>query len=288
MLPLLLPLMLLADAGLNGHEATNPLYRELLTTGLPVGPGQAAPLPPPFVPDGLDTGGQRRAIEALLAGNYSWAEFTRPSVVAPYILRIADVTPSDPAAPTRRVDVAFLVHGDFTATEDEAFLERLLGVGREGGTGRTLSREDVAKRGIESEPGLENRESFGRVEFDFLDRVRLGVTGRAIWSRTGESVVAAARIDPRFRDDPDFPNRWRPLSKSRGELTAGEPRPYDTAGLYLKVTRLAEPKGSVFVEQHILFAEPVGWFDGANLLRSKLPPVVQNNVRAARREWAKK
>ena len=50
---------------------------------------------------------------------------------------------------------------------------------------------------------------------------------------------------------------------------------------------VAEPTGALFVEQHIIFAEPTGWFDGANLLRSKLPNVVQNAVRTTRREWAK-
>ena len=43
----------------------------------------------------------------------------------------------------------------------------------------------------------------------------------------------------------------------------------------------------MFCEQHVIFAEPTGWFDGANLLRSKLPAAVQNNVRTMRREWAR-
>ena len=50
---------------------------------------------------------------------------------------------------------------------------------------------------------------------------------------------------------------------------------------------LAEPKGALFVEGHVVFAEPVKWFDGANLLRSKLPPVIQGQVRSFRRELAK-
>ena len=42
-----------------------------------------------------------------------------------------------------------------------------------------------------------------------------------------------------------------------------------------------------FWKFRLIFAEPVGWFDGANLLRSKLPPAMQQNVRTVRREWAK-
>ena len=67
----------------------------------------------------------------------------------------------------------------------------------------------------------------------------------------------------------------------------GPPQPYGGAGMYLKITKLHEPAGALFVEQHIVFAEPTGWFDGANLLRSKLPLVVQSNVRDMRREWMK-
>jgi hypothetical protein len=43
----------------------------------------------------------------------------------------------------------------------------------------------------------------------------------------------------------------------------------------------------MFAEQHIVYSEPYCWFDGANLLRSKLPPVMKTIVRNMRREWAK-
>ena len=58
--------------------------------------------------------------------------------------------------------------------------------------------------------------------------------------------------------------------------------------MYFKITKLAEPAGALFVEQHIVFAEPTGWFDGNNLLRSKLPIAVQDNVRTMRKEFLKK
>ena len=57
--------------------------------------------------------------------------------------------------------------------------------------------------------------------------------------------------------------------------------------MYLKITKLAEPAGAVFAEQHITFVEPHGWFDGENLLRSKLPLSVQENVRSTRKEFIK-
>jgi hypothetical protein len=281
MLPLILSAAVAAQPA--GHEAANPLYRELREVGLDVGPGAKAKFPPPIVADGLDAAKQKTAILALVGGDHSWEEFIRPSVVAPSVLRITDVKPSDPQAPARRLTVGFVAHGDFNLTDDEKFLDRLLNSGKEGGGGKTITATDLAKRKITP---TGDRERFGHVEFDVLDRVRLEVTGRAVWSKTGESVLVAARIDPRFVGDPEFPDQWRPLARG-GKKPAGDPKPYTAAGLYLKVTKLAAPAGAMFVEEHVIFAEPHGWFDGANLLRSKLPPVVQNNVRSMRREWVK-
>ena len=39
----------------------------------------------------------------------------------------------------------------------------------------------------------------------------------------------------------------------------------------------------MFIECHMIFDEPRGWFGGANLLRSKLPLAVQEEVRNFRR-----
>ena len=51
----------------------------------------------------------------------------------------------------------------------------------------------------------------------------------------------------------------------------------------MKLTRLADPDGAVFVEYHGVYNEPSGWFPGEeNLLRSKLPLVVQQEVKQFR------
>jgi hypothetical protein len=284
MLPLVLSLTLAAAAG---HEAENPLYKSLLDPGLTVGPDLRVKLPPPVMPDGLDAAKQKAVIQQLIGADYDYAEFTRRSVVAPNLLRIRDARPSDPKAPSRGVDVYFIAYGDLRATDDQKFLDRLVNTGKGEGTARGLNREELAKRQIAWKEGDEKKEGYGQVEFDFLEKVRLKITGHAMWSKTAESVVAAAEVDPRFRNDPEFPNEWRPITADGGAKKVGPPQPYGGAGMYLKITKLHEPAGALFVEQHIVFAEPTGWFDGANLLRSKLPLVVQGNVRDMRREWMK-
>ena len=287
MLPLVLSLATLAAAQPAGHEAVNPLYKSMLDPGLAVGGDHRVKFPPPLMPDGLDAAKQKAVIEKLIGTDYGYDTFTRDSVVAPMILKIRDAEPSDPTAPARQVDVYFVAHGDFSATDDEKFLDRLMNSDKGMGQGKGLTADDLAKRKITLPADAKDREGYGSVEFDFLERVRLKMTGHATWSKTPDSVLAAAEVDERFRGDPEFPNEWRPISRDGGQVKAGDPHTYGGAGMYLKITKLSDPAGAMFVEQHVVFAEPKGWFDGANLLRSKLPPVMQHNVRNMRREWAK-
>jgi hypothetical protein len=267
------------------HEAQNPLYKSLLDPGLGVGPDLKAKFPAPTMPDGLDGAKQKAIITALIKDDYAYDDFTRKSVVAPQLLKLRDVMPSDPKAPARGVDVWFIAHGDLKALDDEKFLERLVNVGKGEGKGKSLTKEDLAKRKITLAD--EKREGFGHVEFDFLEKVHLKATGRAVWTKTDDSVLVAAEVDPRFRGDAEFANQWQSIIKEGGTTKLGPLNPWNGAAFYLKITRLAEPAGALFVEQHVIFVEPTGWFDGANLLRSKLPLVIQNNVRTMRKEWAK-
>jgi hypothetical protein len=287
MTTLLLTALLTGQPAAAPHEAHNPLFKELLDPGLVVGADVRAKFPTPTLPDGLDAARQKAVIAQLIGADYSFDEFTRKSVVAPQLLKLRDVTPSDPKAPARGVDVWFIAHGDFALTDDEKFLDRLVNVGRGEGKGKSLTKEDLAKRKIIVAAEDEKREGYGLVEFDFLDKVRIRATGRAVWSKSPESVVVAAVVDPRFLNDPEFPNDWRSLAKDGGGFKVGPQQPWSGAGFYLKITKLADPVGALFIEQHTIFVEPTGWFEGANLLRSKLPPVVQNNVRNMRREWLK-
>jgi hypothetical protein len=71
-----------------------------------------------------------------------------------------------------------------------------------------------------------------------------------------------------------------------GKLEVGDSHPYTGSGSYLKATKLQEPPGSIFVEYHIVFHEPTEWFNGATVLRSKLPILVQDEVRKFRRRLA--
>lgn len=266
-----------APKGQAVHDPRNPLFSSLLDPGLELGPGLWAKLPPPTMPDGLGAAEQREIISALIRDEYSYEDFTRRSSVAPHLLRIRDVTPSDPEAPARRVDVWFVAH-------DDKFAGWLMSAAKGAGMGRALKKEHLEQRGLGSSDGPP--EAYRHVEFDLLGKVHLRATIRVMLTRNNSSVLVAAEVDPRFLGDAEFPNQWQPLVGKRDARKLGQAKPWRGGGFYLKITKLAEPTGALFVEQHVIFAEPTGWFDGANLPRSKLPLVVENRVRVTRQKWA--
>jgi hypothetical protein len=271
-----------------GHDAANPVYHALREPGLAVSPTVRVALPAPSMADGLDAKAQQAVLKALAGEEYAVDELVRKSVVAPHVLRIRHLTPSDPQAPARGVDVWFVAYGDLKTVANKDFLDRLLNSHPKEGKGQELSSADLTKRGIRVDPARAKYEGYGHVVFTFLDRVEISATGHSFWNQTDDSVLVAAQLDPRFRQDADFANRWRSLTRDdEGNIRRGPPQPYEGAGYYVKVTRLVEPRGALLVEAHVVFTEPLKWFDGANLLRSKLPPVVQTQVRSIRRELLK-
>jgi hypothetical protein len=286
MFVLLLTLVTNSGEPAKDHTQENALFKSLRDPGLAICGDTKAIFPVPTMPDGLDAGRQKAIIEGLIKEDYSFAQFMRKSVVAPQLLKLRDVNSSNLKAPGRGVDVWFVTYGELKALDDEKFLERLVNAGKGEGKGKELTKEELAKRMIARTD--EKHESYGHIEFDFLEKVHLSATGRVVWTHTNDSVLVAGVIDPRFQSDKEYPNQWQPIIKEGGMTKLGPAMPWSEAGFYLKITKLSDPAGALFIEQHIIFAEPTGWFDGANLLRSKLPIAVQSNVRSMRKEWAKK
>ncbi|MCI0705047.1 MAG: hypothetical protein L0241_28640, partial [Planctomycetia bacterium] len=63
------------------HETDNPLYKNLLETGLPVGNKMTVKFPTPTMPDGLPADKQKAIIQKLIGNDYIYEEFTRNAVV---------------------------------------------------------------------------------------------------------------------------------------------------------------------------------------------------------------
>jgi len=277
---LLIVVLAVADSG--SHEQENPVYRELIEQGVSSG-NASQKLPPPTLADGLSSDEQIKAIEALAGDRYSFDKLTRPSVVAPQIVRVPRVESAGAEAPLRTVDAWFVVFADLEAVSDKDFLGKLL-EGRESEERPVaLATEPLRQRGIHASEIQPDHEAFSHLTYDLLDKVRISATTRSFWTRTDESIVAAVVLDRRFLRDREFPNQWSLLEPGEG-VDAESPTPYEGMGFYAKITRLKRPPDALWVEYHAVFAEPVQWFRGTNQLGAKLPAVVQNQVREARRK----
>jgi hypothetical protein len=282
-----LTLLLLLAAGPGEGHRDNLAFQQLLRTGIEVAPRTPVKLPPPTLADGLNARQQQEVLRTVAGEDYDVEELLRNSVVSPQVLRLGNPPVRVPNGAVRSVDLWFIVHGDLAVLQSEEFIRKLAGLNEKSGKGKELTPEELARRGIRLSKAEAEHTRFGNVQFTFLDRVELQATGSLVWSKTPDSVVVAVHIDPRFTRDADHPNRWRSLIREEDTVKPGPPHPYEGFAYYAKVTRLTQPPGALLVEMHGVFVEPTGWFDGANLLRSKLPPALQQQVRTLRRELLK-
>lgn len=275
--------------------ASNVVFDQLTQTGVRLQSGEVVRLPAPTMPDGLDAG-QQSAILEKTAGNYGVDRFARKSAVAPFVLEINSIEDDRQQRGGQRVDFYFVAYGSREALFDEALFGDLVGV-QEGNakdkamSTHTLTDDELRTRNLaplsDGDTDGDLVESYVAVEAPILERVELQGVGRAVKQKTGESLLGAWMLDERFSDDPDYPNQWRPVIRdAAGRMSLGPPTPYSGLGGYIKLTALHEPAGAIFVECHAAFDEPHEWFDGKNLLRSKLPQAVQENIRTFRRKLA--
>ena len=288
-LPLLILAATFAEAE-EDHLQANPVYRQLREPGLALSDDVREPLPEPTMADGLDAGAQRAALEEIAKDAYPLDQLLRRSVVARHILQMQRL--EQPGARARRADSWFVAYGDLDAISDKEFLQRILSSETDEGEvddeGHTLTSSELAARDITPATGSDEHEGFDHGTYALVKRVQVQGTIHWCWSRSDDSILVAAVLDPRFKDDADFPNHWQAIERSAtGAADLGPPQPYGGMGFYVKITRMAEPAGALFVENHVIFSEPHEWFDGANYLGSKLPAIVQRQVRSIRREMVK-
>jgi len=275
--------------------AAESLFNTLTQQGVELSADETTKLPQPVLADGLDATAQRQAIETLLADRYEWDQFTRKSVVSPLLLKIDDPD-RESGRISRRVDLYFIAYGELDIFGDDRKLQEQLNLASSGDVDSdasqvtVLSPAQLAKRGIsavQSHSSDKEGQRWVAVEATLLNKVQLALTTPNEKLETNDSLLVASALDPKFQNDAEFPNCWRAITfDDAGRRQIGPPQPYIGLGSYVKATRLAEPAGAVFIEYHVVYAEPQGWFRGANLLRSKLPIVAQDIVRKLRRKMA--
>ncbi|MGW8256765.1 MAG: hypothetical protein ACWGMZ_04700, partial [Thermoguttaceae bacterium] len=191
------------------------------------------------------------------------------------------------------IDLWFVAYGKWETLISPEFRDSFSKEKDEQGEKRTtaksgfLTEEECQKRNLKPDLPEGQDAKFVYATFSLFDQVEISATRYSVLTRGKDWLLAAARLDKRFDHDTDYPNQWRPILRDvNANITLGKSRPYSGAGAYAKVTRLAQPADAIFVECHIVFDEPYGWFEGGNLLRAKLPVMIPQRVRVFRSRFA--
>ena len=272
-------------------SAPNHVFQKLLESGVDVG-GEQYVLPPPVLADGASESEKLPAVKKLCVG-VTFDQFAAREVNAPDITpRPKDLKKNDQGA-VRQVDNYFIAFGDAQLLRDKEFLNSLA-KGNEGegnAEGKVLTAEDLAKRGIA--PPTTEQETIAFGVFSLLEKMRMSAVSHAMWSGGDESLVLAGYVDDRFKDDKEYPNQWKSLRRlDTGKWQEGEPHPYSGAAFYTKFTKFEVPEkagksgpaAAFFVETHLVFFEPRGWFQGAPTLTSKFSLIAENRAKDLRRK----
>jgi hypothetical protein len=269
------------------ENVKNSLFDELVNEGIAIPAGPQFKLPTPILMPGTAT----KLDEALLekaAGNRPLDLFLKRTVTAPYVSQINTIEGEDEKRCGQLISLRFIAYGKLETVVATDVIKELIGGKEKPERGRgkkvhALSVEELSKRGIHLLDAPGARENYGTTSLSLLDKVQIEGVARGLRTTLPNTVVYATRMDDRFQNDKEFPNRWRAiLDAEEGKL--GPPQPYSGMAGYVIVTVLPEPKDALLVEMQFLFHEAPDWFGGQNLLRSKLPAAIQENVRGFRRK----
>jgi hypothetical protein len=285
-------LLLSAAPVAEGPAAQNLFYKTLLEEGVKTSDGTVFKLRPPIMADGLDAAGQRAAMEKAAEDRASVEELLAKTIQAPVVTTVRTVKPAKGEGPAvRTVDVWFVARGDWKTLTSKDFLESVFGVEKEKGKRSIVSKsgaltdEEMQKRGLAGKVADNYEERFIYTTFSLFEQVRVSATRSSVLTRTGDAILAAGVVDPRFDKDATYPNQWRSLLRdAQAEIVPGPARRFAYAGGYAKITHLREPADAAFVECHIVYEEPYGWFEGVNLVKQKIPVMVREKVRSFRRK----
>jgi len=271
-----------------GHE--NELLRQLVEQGVEFDGGFAVKLPEPILADGLDAARQREIIGAI-AGLYSWQQFVRNSPVAPFELDQSYVKDAEGRRVGHVIDLCFIAHGPLDVFRDRQRAEDVFGEPwPQGGASeaevRELEDNELSALGLQDID--RSAERYVSIGSSLMNRVYVRGVGHIRRSCTQDSIIIAWKLDPRFNRDDRLANRWYPIQTTKlGQRERGTARPYQGFGGYLKITDLAEPKGALLFEVHVVLHEPEGWFSGSNFLRSKTPLIAKEMIDKLRRKLAR-
>jgi hypothetical protein len=282
-LPVLIGLLAPAAVAL-AQAPANPLYDELVQKGVRIPSGPTVKLPPPLFPVAKPIANADALLEKA-AGKVPLELFLKSTVTAPFSWKIESVENAKNERCAQLISLRFIAYGKLKSLEETDILKSLLSGKQKGSSESTALRPaELKKRSIKLLEGAGLKDSYGTLSLALLERVQIDGVTHNVRSTLAKSNIHASQLDDRFLKDKEYPNTWRSIIRSAEGESLGPLHPYTGLAGYACVTELTQPKGALLVEMHFVLHEPPAWFGGPNLLRSKLPTVLESNVRSFRRK----
>lgn len=281
----------LASASFAQQITQHPVIAQLTSDGVAVGGGESLTLGPPVVTPDMSADAQRQSLTRLV-GSRQLDRFMRDSVVAPFELDIQTVRDANNRAKVRRLDLAFAAHASLQLIHERELLSKVFG-GEDASRrmqqsgfetyGEPVDKQATPTAGAPPQGRL--IPSLYRYRFPLLEKVVVSglVAGQGL---SIDGALQQSAVTPADKvDDPANPSVWQAIPRGV-ETDSGLEPPETFPGIacYLQATQLKFAKDVVLVECHAAYVEPYGWFDGRNLLASKLPLLMQKSVRDFRRK----
>lgn len=266
----------------DGAMPVNPLMDKFLTEGLEI-PGMGPfKLQPPTVREGM-TPNELHAALKKAAGKAPVKLFLQPGQFKPITLSVEPVLDANKIRQAHHVTLQFVAYGKLETVLQKNMLSHLIGGAK--GKSERLTPSQLLKRDLAMLESKTLKDQYDILNMELLEKVSISGITRTLKTYGPKSTCSTTIMDERFANDSEHPNVWQHTTPE-GKLI-GKPSPYAGMGGYVVALELPEPKGALYLEMHYVLPEPKGWFGGQEVLRSKLPIVIRDNVYEFRRKLAK-
>jgi hypothetical protein len=264
----------------------NIIFTELVHKGVPLSNGDTIKLPDPVMADGLNEVTQLKVMTGLTDSKHL-ESFLKGGLSDRYELKKSKMPGAKKEDSIgRQIDLYFVAEGKLDKAADSTFMKKLLTQNAPNPKGKAefyTDKELTARQLAVADTG-KMKEQYAHAFNNILGKVEVRGSSREIKTIEPESVIVASKLDPRFASDAKYPNQWQSIEVVKGRAQKADPETYSGLGGYTKITKLIGPVERVFVEYHLVFDEPHGWFKGEPNLVLHLDDVYKKDVRKFRRD----
>ncbi|MEM8912824.1 MAG: hypothetical protein AAGC97_13745 [Planctomycetota bacterium] len=267
--------------------ATEPVQQDSLLSQFTESGIKGVGPDPVGLPSPIDITAASTDIQREISAPHDWKRFTRDSTSAPIVIRLETIKDDDGARVGHRVQFRFVVHETFDVLKSKGFLQTLFedSEEREESSFEDFDEDQVRSLGLSVQEGTD----FGFAEFSLLKRIIVRGVFASQTTVEDPFAVTAWKLMDSIDGASEYRSSWAPLENDDvGRKIEGERMPYAGIAGYVSMASLGPMDDALvdacLVECHLVIHEPENWFRGGNLLRSKLPLIIQESVRKFRRK----